>query len=102
MNSLSLILRRNGSKLLQSRFYSSSEAVVKKDLLVDLDEDTGIQTITLNRPKKLNAINYNLYAGIPSVLAEAEENPKVKITVFTASGRYFSSGNDLGDMASRW
>jgi len=71
-------------------------------LLINLDEETGIQTITLNRPRKLNAINYNLYAGIPSVLAESGDDPKVKITVFTATGRYFSSGNDLGDMAARW
>ena len=101
MNSISLILKRNGSKLLQSRFYSSSE-VVKKDLLVSLDEETGVQTITLNRPRKLNAINSNLYAAIPAVLAEAGEDPKVKITVVTATGRFFSSGNDLGDMASKW
>ena len=57
---------------------------------------------TFKTSHALNAINYNLYAGIPSVLAEAGDDPKVKITVFTASGRYFSSGNDLGDMASRW
>ena len=101
MNSVSILLRKTGSRLLQSRLCSTSE-VIKKDLLVNLDEETGIQTITLNRPRKLNAINYNLYAGIPSVLAEAGDDPKVKITVFTASGRYFSSGNDLGDMASRW
>ena len=101
MNSVSLILRKSSSRLIQSRFYSSSESV-KKDLLVHLDEDSGIQTITLNRPRKLNAINYNLYAGIPAVLAEAGDDPKVKLTVFTATGRYFSSGNDLGDMAARW
>jgi len=101
MNSVSILLRKTGSRVLQSRLCSTSE-VIKKDLLIDLDEETGIQTITLNRPRKLNAINYNLYAGIPSVLAEAGDDPKVKITVFTASGRYFSSGNDLGDMASRW
>ena len=101
MNSVSILLRKTGSRFLQARLCSTSE-VKKKDLLIHFDEETGIQTITLNRPRKLNAINYNLYAGIPSVLAEAGDDPKIKITVLTGSGRYFSSGNDLGDMAARW
>ena len=78
------------------------DAESKKDLVVSFDESTGIQTLRLNRPKRLNAINFNLYAAIPSALTDTCDDPKVKLTVLTGTGRYFSSGNDLADMAKRW
>ena len=73
-----------------------------EDLKVSIDEETGIQTIRINRPSRLNAINKKLYAAIPSVLTEAAEDPKVKLTVLTGTGRFFSSGNDLADFAQKW
>ena len=71
-------------------------------LKISLDEATGVQTLRINRPQRLNAINYKLYAAIPAALTEAADDPKVKITVLTGTGRYFSSGNDLADFASKW
>lgn len=73
-----------------------------QDLIVNLDQDTGIHTIRLNRPQRLNAINHKLYANIPAALTETCDDPNVKITVITGTGRYFSSGNDLADMAMKW
>ena len=68
----------------------------------ELNEETGVQTLTLNRPQRLNAIDTKLYAAIPKALIDASEDPKVKMTVLTGSGRYFSSGNDLADFAITW
>ena len=68
----------------------------------EIDEETGVQTLTLNRPKRLNAIDKNLYAAIPSALINASDDSKVKMTVITGKGRYFSSGNDLADFAIQW
>ena len=85
-----------GPRLFASKCQSS------EDLQVTLDEETGIQTIRLNRPNRLNAINKKLYAAIPAVLADASEDPKVKLTVLTGTGRFFSSGNDLADFAQHW
>ena len=68
----------------------------------ELNEETGVQTLTLNRPQRLNAIDSKLYAAIPKALIDASENPNVKMTVITGAGRYFSSGNDLADFAITW
>ena len=68
----------------------------------EVNEETGVQTLTLNRPQRLNAIDSKLYAAIPKALIDASEDPKVKMTVLTGSGRYFSSGNDLADFAITW
>ena len=80
----------------------ASKCQSSEDLQITLDDETGIQTIRLNRPNRLNAINKKLYAAIPAVLADASEDPKVKLTVFTGTGRFFSSGNDLADFAQHW
>ncbi len=71
-------------------------------LINQLDKASGVRTLTLNRPKRLNAINRSLYAGLPSALYEASEDADTKIVVITGSGRFFSSGNDLKDFAKSW
>lgn len=54
-----------------------------------------ITTITLNRPKKFNAINFEMYSGIQSALADASSDPDTTLAVLTGSGKFYSSGNDL-------
>jgi enoyl-CoA hydratase/carnithine racemase len=59
----------------------------------------GLCTLTLNRPDKLNALNFDTFkalsAGIDFVLA----NPKdVGAVVIRGAGRSFCAGNDLGDL----
>jgi enoyl-CoA hydratase/carnithine racemase len=92
------------SRQVSVSFYSShcQNAKTTEGLEITFDEESGIQTLKLNRPKKLNAINRNLYAGIPTALNNSCDDPKVKITVLTGAGRYFSSGNDLPDFAAAW
>lgn len=51
--------------------------------------------IRLNRPKKFNALTPEIYSGIIDGLNQAVEDPEVKFTVITGTGKYFSSGNDL-------
>ena len=67
--------------VVQRSFASKCQSA--SELEVTLDEESGIQTIRLNRPNRLNAINGKLYAAIPAVLTEAAEDPKVKLTVLT-------------------
>ncbi|MFH1484769.1 MAG: enoyl-CoA hydratase-related protein, partial [Chloroflexota bacterium] len=55
----------------------------------------GIATITLNRPKKLNAMNDALIEEMDTALREAEKDQTVRVVVLKGAGRAFSTGRDM-------
>lgn len=69
-----------------------NEASSYETLLVSTKDK--ITTITLNRPQKKNAITVEMYNEIIKALDQAAKDDSV-ITVFTGSGDYYCSGNDL-------
>jgi len=58
----------------------------------------GIGAITLNRPDKLNALNYPLVMEIVDVIEKARRNKDLRIITIEGSGSCFSSGDDLKSM----
>ena len=54
-----------------------------------------IGTITLNRPKTLNAINRTMTKEVTEALKALNEDEQVRAIVVTGAGRAFSSGFDL-------
>ncbi|RXG71477.1 Enoyl-CoA delta isomerase 2, mitochondrial, partial [Armadillidium vulgare] len=64
-----------------------------KYLLVDCDG--GLTKITLNRPKKFNALLYETYVEWVDALTVAENDPKTVITAVTGAGPFFCAGNDF-------
>jgi enoyl-CoA hydratase/carnithine racemase len=61
-------------------------------------EENGIGTITLNRPNKLNALQYPLLMEIVEVLEGIKENQSIRVIVLKGAGRSFCSGDDLVSM----
>lgn len=58
--------------------------------------DGGIATLTLNRPDKLNAINYEMADRLLERLEEIELDPRVGAVILTGAGeRAFSAGGDI-------
>lgn len=57
--------------------------------------ENGVRIIKINRPKKKNAMNANIYTKLAHLLNEDANNDKVSITIITGTGEYFSSGNDM-------
>jgi enoyl-CoA hydratase/carnithine racemase len=55
----------------------------------------GVATITLNRPKALNAINNKMNEELTCVLEEAEKDEAVRSIIVTGAGRAFCTGADL-------
>jgi enoyl-CoA hydratase len=53
--------------------------------------------ITLNRPKKLNAISKPVVVGLWDALARAEADDEVKLVVLRGAGGNFSAGYDLSE-----
>ncbi|HEY2104766.1 MAG TPA: enoyl-CoA hydratase/isomerase family protein, partial [Candidatus Binataceae bacterium] len=62
-----------------------------------LDKSDGIATITLNRPRRLNALTPAMWRErLPEVWQAAEQDPAVRVIVFTGAGdRAFCSGADV-------
>jgi enoyl-CoA hydratase len=60
----------------------------------------GIVVMTLNRPERLNAMNYELVRGIYDALDGLEDDPTCRVIVLTGAGRGFCAGLDLTEGAS--
>jgi Delta3-Delta2-enoyl-CoA isomerase len=50
-----------------------------------------IAIITINQPKKLNALNQELYFKLAVAMHEVAARDDIFITVLTGKGRYFSA-----------
>ena len=66
--------------------------------VVDYTLRGGTARITLNRPDKLNAFNDALVGGLSDALDRAITDG-ARLAVFSANGKGFSGGFDLGDIA---
>jgi methylglutaconyl-CoA hydratase len=64
---------------------------------IQLAYDSGIATITLNRPDKRNAISFELIADLLRALEEVETSDAL-VLILTGAGKSFSSGMDLDNL----
>ena len=67
-------------------------------MLLKIDDDNRVRTLTLNRPEALNAFNEALYDATAEALLAAAEDPDVAVVLLTGTGRGFSAGTDLAEM----
>jgi len=71
-----------------------SEPVLRKAL-------GPVTLLTLNRPHKLNALDYELIDQLMTILDEIEEDDEVRAIVLTGAGdRAFSAGADIAGFAA--
>ena len=68
-----------------------------QNILVKIED--GVGTITLNRPKALNALNAELLHELIGVLEEWDRGDDVRCIVLTGSERAFAAGADIKEMA---
>lgn len=65
-----------------------------------LVEDRGaVRWLTLNRPEALNAFNDAMYRAMATALREAEARDDIALVAITGTGRAFSAGQDLAELA---
>ena len=76
-------------------------SLLTKDMYenIDITEDSGIVTITLNRPDKLNAFVGHMRRDLAEALEHAGSDRAVRVVVITGAGRAFSAGGDVTTMA---
>lgn len=64
----------------------------------DFEVKEGIATLTLDRPDKLNALTFEVYADMRDLLRELPLRDDVKVLVITGRGRGFCSGGDVHEI----
>ena len=66
---------------------------------LELSLESGVATVTLNRPDKRNAISYELIADLLRALEEVR-NSTARVLILTGAGKAFCSGMDLDNLKS--
>jgi len=62
------------------------------------DTVTGVATITLHNPARMNALTAAMWAALPERVAKAATDPSVRVIVFRGAGeRAFSAGADISE-----
>ena len=65
------------------------------------DFSKGVTTLTINRPKKLNALNSTTIFELHTALKLADEDPDTKVIIITGSGeKAFVAGADISEFAN--
>lgn len=67
---------------------------------IQVEVDEAIAIITINRPKKLNALNRETIQELHEALLEMEEDSDIKVIIVTGSGeKAFVAGADISEFA---
>src|SRR5271156_182537 len=57
-----------------------------------------VATITLNRPKTLNALSAGMIGELGAALGELERDKSVHVVILTGTGKAFSCGADIKEI----
>lgn len=64
----------------------------------ELDAESSVATITLDRPERLNALTFEVYDELRNAFRDLDTEPGVRAIVLTGRGRGFCSGGDVEEI----
>ena len=64
-----------------------------------LEKKENIAVVILNRPERLNALNFQMRQELFSVLDDVDKDDDMRVLVLTGVGRGFCSGRDVDEMS---
>ena len=67
---------------------------------LQIEKRDHIAFVTLNRPERTNALNYEHLAEIEDCALSFRDDADTRVVIFTGAGRHFSSGADLTDWSN--
>ncbi|HEU4724935.1 MAG TPA: enoyl-CoA hydratase-related protein, partial [Candidatus Eisenbacteria bacterium] len=73
-------------------------AIRPRSFLYAHDAASGVATITLNRPERLNALTFEVYGELRDVFRALDAEPGVRAVVLTGAGKGFCTGGDVEDI----
>lgn len=72
---------------------------MSKPVLLVLREG-AIAVLTLNRPRRMNALDKELRGALGRAFRELEADPSVRVAILTGAGRAFCAGMDLSELSA--
>ena len=72
--------------------------IAPRSFLYAHDAASGVATITLNRPERLNALTFEVYGELRDVFRDLDTEPGVKAVVLTGTGKGFCTGGDVEEI----
>nr|QWJ73355.1 3-hydroxyisobutyryl-CoA hydrolase 1-2 [Isatis tinctoria] len=60
-----------------------------------VEEKSSVRILTLNKPKQLNALCFNMISRLLQLFRAYEEDPSVKLVILKGQGRAFCAGGDV-------
>ncbi len=60
--------------------------------------EEGVATVSFDRPDRLNALTFDVYADLRDLLAELPHRDDVSVLMITGRGKGFSSGGDVDEI----
>ncbi len=66
--------------------------------LYEREAETGVVTLTLNRPERLNALTFEVYRDLAATFRALDVEPGVRAIILTGRGRAFCTGGDVEDI----
>jgi enoyl-CoA hydratase/carnithine racemase len=73
-------------------------SIQPRSFLYAHDVRSGIATITLNRPDRLNALTFEVYAELRDTFGALDTEPGIRAVILTGAGKGFCSGGDVEDI----
>lgn len=69
------------------------------DLKLDLDHDSGLAILAIDRPKALNALNSSILEQLEAAIGLLEGKPEIRVLILTGAGdKAFVAGADISEL----
>jgi enoyl-CoA hydratase/carnithine racemase len=78
--------------------YRASAALTNDWRHFRFDVRDGVATVTFDRPDKLGALTFDVYADLRDLLVELPQRGDARVLVITGQGRGFCSGGDVEEI----
>ena len=75
------------------------ESTLSSKALVLYQEENGVATLTLNRPKKFNALSEAMLITLQEELDAIAKNESVRLVIMQGAGKVFCAGHDLKEIS---
>jgi len=94
-----LIPKSSGRLGMSLRLCSSNSSYPAYPSLSVSQPSQHVVQVELNRPKKMNALNKELWMDIGDVFRKIDKDPECRVVILAGIGKMFSSGIDLTDLS---